>query len=300
VKRYFEGVSVFVAVAELGGFRAAARQLGVTPSAVSQAIRALEEAVGTPLFARTTRSVRLTDAGERLLSHARPSLNMLEAGIAAASDKSGEARGRLRIGAQSEALAMLAKQVIPDFFKRYPNVELELVCEGRPVDIAAEGFDAGLHFDSGPPSSMVDVRLMPVDRLVVAGAPGLFLHQAAPTRPSDLENWPCIVSGAGAPEPSRWRFTCKEKTISVAVNGPLLANDANIATDAAICGVGLIQLPRSLLQEHLTSGKLITVLDDYALTVPGLSLYHAIGADSSPKVRHFIRFALERFRQLSS
>ena len=135
---------MFLAVAELRGFRAAARHLGVTPSAVSQAIRSLEERVGAPLFSRTTRSVGLTEAGDRLLAHARPAVDMLTAGLDAASGLGGQISGRLRINAPRPSLPLLVNRLLPDFLDAHPNVHLELVGEDRPIDIVEEGFDAGI------------------------------------------------------------------------------------------------------------------------------------------------------------
>ena len=133
---------MFLAVAELRGFRAAARHLGVTPSAVSQAIRSLEERVGAPLFSRTTRSVGLTEAGDRLLAHARPAVDMLTAGLDAASGLGGQISGRLRINVPRPSLPLLVNRLLPDFLDTHPNVHLELVGEDRPIDIVEEGFDA--------------------------------------------------------------------------------------------------------------------------------------------------------------
>jgi DNA-binding transcriptional LysR family regulator len=145
-RSHLDGLVTFLTVAELGGFRAAAKRLAITPSAVSKTIRALEARLGAPLFSRTTRSVRLTEVGERLLSHVQPAIAMLTAGLEAATDAGSDVGGRLRITAPRAALALLTSRLLPEFLDLYPNIALEIVGEDELVDIVAEGFDAGIRF----------------------------------------------------------------------------------------------------------------------------------------------------------
>lgn len=162
-RTHLDGLVMFLAVAELRGFRAASRQLGVTPSAVSQAIRNLEERIGSPLFSRTTRSVGLTEAGERLFALARPAVDMLTAGLEAASSLGGQISGRLRINVPRASLPLLVNRLLPGFLDLHPDVQLELVGEDRMIDIVDEGFDAGIRLGHFVEMDMVAVRLTPAD-----------------------------------------------------------------------------------------------------------------------------------------
>src|ERR1700731_3490827 len=188
-RTHLDGLVMFLAVAELRGFRAAARHLGVTPSAVSQAIRSLEERVGAPLFSRTTRSVGLTEAGDRLLAHARPAVDMLTAGLDAASGLGGQISGRLRINVPRPSLPMLVNRLLPDFLELYPNVQLELVGEDRLIDIVEEGYDAGIRLAQFVQVDMVAVWLTPPERFVVVGAPAFCRRYGRPTEPHDLQRF---------------------------------------------------------------------------------------------------------------
>ena len=192
-RTHLDGLVVFLTVAECRGFRAAARRLGITPSAVSQGIRSLEERVGAPLFSRTTRSVSLTEAGERLLAHTRPAVDMLTAGLDAASGFGGEVTGRLRLNVPRPTLPLLVNRLLPDFLDAHPKVELELVGEDRPIDIVEEGFDAGIRFGNFVQIDMVAVWLTPPERFVVVGAPALFRKHGRLASPNDLQNFRCIL-----------------------------------------------------------------------------------------------------------
>src|SRR6202023_1052765 len=198
---------MFLAVAELRGFRAAARRLGVTPSAVSQSIRNLEERIGAPLFSRTTRSVGLTEAGDRLLAHARPAVEMLTAGLHAASDLGGEISGRLRINAPRASLPLLVNRLLPDFLDLYPNIQLELVGEDRLIDIVKEGFDAGIRLGHHVQVDMIAVRLTPAEPFVVVGAPPFSDRYGRPSQPQDLHDFRCILLRQSARLLDRWQFS---------------------------------------------------------------------------------------------
>ncbi len=288
---------MFLTVAECRGFRPAARQLGITPSAVSQAIRSLEERVGAPLFARTTRSVRLTEAGERLLAHARPAVDMLTAGLDAASHLGGEIAGRLRINMPRPILALLVNRLLPDFLDAHPNVELELVGEDRPIDIVEEGFDAGIRLGNFVQVDMVAVWLTPPERFVVVGAPEFFRKHGRPTSPEDLQNFRCIRLRQSVRVLDHWQFVVDGERTTVGIQGPLVINDIEACIRSALRGVGLFQLPHSLAMSHLESGDLQTVLEPYCREVPGLSLYYPSRSQSLPKLRAFVDFATQRMRR---
>src|SRR6202023_2955558 len=182
-RAHLDGLVVFVAVAELRGFRAAARQLGVTPSAISQTIRALEQRVGAPLLSRTTRSVGLTEAGERLLVHARPAMEMLSLGLDAAASLGDDVSGRLRINLPRAMLPLLANRLLPDFLEAYPNVQLELCGDDHFIDIVEQGFDAGIRMARSIPTDMIAVPLTPRIRFAVIAAASYIRKRGRPSRP---------------------------------------------------------------------------------------------------------------------
>jgi DNA-binding transcriptional LysR family regulator len=296
-RTHLDGLVMFLAVAELRGFRAAARHLGVTPSAVSQAIRSLENRVGAPLFSRTTRSVGLTEAGERLLSHARPAVDMLTAGLDAASGLGGEINGRLRINVPRPSLPLLVNRLLPDFLDAHPNVQLELVGEDRPIDIVEEGFDAGIRLGDLVQIDMVAVWLTPPERFVVVGAPSLFRKHGRPDIPSDLHGFPCILLRQSTRPLDQWQFIVDVKRVTVGIEGRLVINDVESCIRSALRGVGLFQLPRSLVMSYLESGELATTLDVYSEEVPGLCLYYPSRSQSLPRLRAFVDFATKRMRR---
>ena len=296
-RTHLDGLVVFLAVAELRGFRAAARHLGVTPSAVSQAIRSLEERVGAPLFSRTTRSVGLTEAGDRLLAHARPAVDMLTTGLDAASGLGGQISGRLRINVPRPSLPLLVNRLLPDFLDTYPNVHLELVGEDRPIDIVKEGFDAGIRLGDFVHADMVAVWLTPPERFVVVGAPAFFRKHGRPTFPKDLHGYRCILLEQSTRALDQWQFVVDGRRVAVGIEGPLMVNDVEACIRSALRGVGLFRLPRSLVTSYLGSGDLELVLDSYGEEVPGLSLYYPSRSQSLPKLRAFVEFATKRMRR---
>ena len=275
----------------------AARHLGVTPSAISQAISTLEDRVGAPLFSRTTRSVGLTEAGQRLLAHVRPAVDMLTAGLGAASGIGGEISGRLRINAPRPSLPLLVNRLLPDFLDAHPNVQLELVGEDRPIDIVEEGFDAGIRLGDFVQIDMVAVWLTPPERFVVVGAPSLLRKHGRPGTPGDLQDFRCILLRQSIRELDRWQFVVEGQRVTVGIEGPLVINDVESCIRSALRGVGLFQLPQSLVMSYLESGNLETVLEAYCEEVPGLSLYYPSRSKSLPKLRVFVDFATKRMRR---
>lgn len=296
-KTYLDGLVTFVAVAEQRGFRAAARILGVTPSAISQSIRALELRVGAPLFFRTTRNVHLTEAGEHLLTHMRPAMELLTAGLNAAAGLGSKVSGRLRVNVPRSALPLLCKRLLPDFFVMYPDVELELVADDDLVNIVEQGFDAGIRLGELVQQDMVAVRLTPPLRFVVVGTPALFALHGRPAEPQDLLRFPCIRLRQKAQPTRPWEFTIRGQRVEVDVNGPLIVNDVGMCLGAALRGTGLFQMPLPQAMRHVECGELVTVLDDFSVEIAGLSLYYPGYSQSLPKLRAFVDFARDRMRR---
>src|SRR3984893_3000812 len=296
-RTHLDGLVMFLSVAELRGFRAASRRLGVTPSVVRQEIRGLEERIGAPLFSRTTRSVGLTEAGERLLAHARPAVEMLTAGLEAASGLGGQISGRLRINVPRASLPLLVNRLLPGFLDLNPNVQLELVGEDRMIDIVKEGFDAGIRLGHFVQVDMVAVRLTPAEPFVVVGAPAFFDRYGRPSQPQDLQDFRCILLRQSARMIDRWQFSVDGQDVTVGIEGPLIIDDVEACIRATLRGVGLFRLPRSIVMHYLERRELETVLDKNRVEVPGLSLYYPSRSTALPKLRAFVEFATKHMRR---
>ncbi|MER9871493.1 LysR family transcriptional regulator [Mesorhizobium sp. M0195] len=283
-----EGVEAFLAVARRRNFRRAAADLGVTPSAVSQAVRALEARLGTALFVRTTRSVGLTEPGQRFLDRAGPAFEELVAAGAAARDIGQRPTGLLRLSVPRAIVPLMLEPVLASFCQAYPEIELEIAVSDQMVDLATGGFDAGIRLGQLIAADMVAVRLTPPFSFVVVGSPDYLEHHGRPERVDDLRHHSCLrlrrSNGAIAP----WSFIDGNGAIEAIVSGPLIAHDYSTLVGAAMRGVGLAQTPRPLAEGPIAEGKLKSVLDSIATTTPGVFLYHPGKRQVLPKLRAFI------------
>jgi DNA-binding transcriptional LysR family regulator len=278
-------------VAERRGFRAAAVDLGVTPSAVSQAVRALEARMGIALFTRTTRSVGLTEAGQRFLERARPAFQEIIAASNAASDLAAKPSGLLRLAVPRAVVPVVLQPLLASFCAAYPEVSVEIAANAELVDLAREGFDAGIRLGELIASDMVAVRLTPSFRLVMVGSPD-YLARTGPLRvPADLAAHACVrmrrTDGAFA----NWRVQDGNRLIDLVVSGPLIVHDYPSMLDAALSGAALAQVPEPIAREHLESGRLEEVLSRYAPSTLGVFLYFPDRRQLSPKLRAFIEHA---------
>jgi DNA-binding transcriptional LysR family regulator len=283
-----DGVEAALAVAQHHSFRRAAADLGVTPSAISQAVRALEARVGAALFIRTTRSVGLTEAGERFLFRAKPAFEELVAASAAARDLGQRPAGLLRLSVPRAVVPILLEPVIASFSRAYPDVEVEIAASEELIDIAAEGFDAGIRFGHLIAADMVAVRLSPPFRMLIVGSPAYLARAGRPARPDDLRSHACVRFRRSNGALALWQLNDNSRGIEAAVTGPLIANDFPTMLGAALEGIGLAQLPEPIVREHVTAGRLATVLEGYAPTTPGVFLYHPGRRQVLPKLRAFI------------
>jgi len=289
-----DGVEVFLSVARHRNFRRAAAELGVTPSAVSQSVRALEARIGAALFLRTTRSVGLTEAGEAFLARAGPAFEQLVAAGEIARDLGQRPSGRLRLSVPRAAVPLLLEPLVASFCRTYPDIEVELSASEELVDIAAAGFDAGVRLGQFVAADMVAVRLTSPFRLMVVASPAYLDRRGRPARPADLQHHACLRlrrSGGGL---APWVFADGNGTIEIEVPGPFIANDYPTLAGAAIDGMGLAQIPGPVVAEGLGSGRLEAVLADATPTVPGLFLYYPGRRQVLPKLRAFIDHVKER------
>ena len=289
-----DGVEAFVRVADRRSFRGAAADLGVTPSAVSQAVRALEARVGVALFTRTTRSVGLTEAGERFLERARPALQEIVAASDAARDLGAKPSGLLRLAVPRAVVPLVLRPLLASFSETYPEVEVEIVASEELIDIAKEGFDAGIRLGEFIAADMTAVRLTPSFRLVVVGSPAYLEKQGRPKIPADLANHACVRLRRSNGALANWRLQDRGKPVDLSVSGPLIVNDFPSMLDAALSGLALAQLPEPMVQEYLRSGQLKEVLTKQATSTSGVFLYFPNRKQVLPKLRAFIDYIRSR------
>jgi len=283
-----DGVEVFLSVAEYRSFRKAAAALGVTPSAISQTVRVLEARIGAALFIRTTRSVGLTEAGERFLSRAKPAFEELVAASEVARGLGERPAGLLRLSVPPAVVPILLEPLIAPFCKAYPEVEVEIAASKELIDLAAEGFDAGIRLGQFVEADMVAVPMTPPSRLIVVGSPAYLAERSRPRHPNDLRQHACLRWRRSNGALALWSFNDNDQTVEIAVSGPLIASDFPTMLGAALAGLGLAQLPEPLAAVGLRSGKLVQVLEAYAPVRPGMFLYYPGRRQIMPKLRAFI------------
>jgi DNA-binding transcriptional LysR family regulator len=267
-------MSAFLAVADEKSFTKAAKRLRVTQSALSHAIRGLEEQVGVRLLARTTRNVAPTEAGEQLLAELRPALT----GIRGALEKIGglrdTPRGQLRLLIPRLAAMHVLGPKLAQFARNYPDVVLDVSTDETRVDLVAAGFDAGVQYGEFIHRDMIAVRVSPDHRPAIVASPTYFDKHAKPSSPHDLLQHRCLNYRHGSGEVYRWELDKGDQSLAVAVNGPLITNDIGLLTRAAIDGVGLAFMSDEQARPHLESGALVRVLEDWCPPFPGFFLYY--------------------------
>ncbi|HEV8329786.1 MAG TPA: LysR family transcriptional regulator [Steroidobacteraceae bacterium] len=291
-----DGVEAFLKVAQHRNFRRAAAELGVTPSAIGQAVRTLEARLGATLFTRTTRSVGLTEAGERFLSRAKPAFEELVAASAVVRELGQRPTGLLRLSVPSAVVPLLLEPLIASFCQAYPEIEVEIAASAELVDLAARGFDAGIRFGQLIAADMVAVPLSPSFRLIIVGSPAYFARCPRPTRPDDLRQHACLRLRRSNGALATWSLNDRRHAIEIAVSGPLIAHDFSTLLGAAVEGVGLAQVPEPIAAELIKAGKLLHVLQPFAPTTPGMFLYYPGRRQMMPKLRAFIDHVKSRSR----
>jgi len=283
-----DGVEAFLSVAQHRSFRRAAAELGVTPSAISQAIRALEARVGAALFIRTTRSVGLTEAGDRFLLRAKPAFEELVAASEVARELGQRPAGLLRLSVPRAVVPILLEPLIASFCQAYPEVEVEIAASADLVDIAAEGFDAGIRQGQFIEADMIAVRLTPSHPLAVVGSPDYLRRRQRPELIDDLRRHACLRMRRSNGSIAPWSFVNGNEAVEVIVSGPFIANDMPTMLGAAIEGMGLAQVPAPIAAGAVKAGKLVRVLEPFAPMAPGVFLYYPSRHQMMPKLRAFI------------
>ena len=292
-----DGLLAFWKVAEHLSFAAAAGELEVSPSALSQAIRTLEARLGAQLLNRTTRSVSLTEAGQGYLARIRPALvDVLDAGEQLRAQQ-GRPSGTLRINAARISIAMVLQPLISAFLKAYPDIRIELTNDEGYVDIVEKGYDAGVRMGESVQKDMIAVPLGDPLEVVVVGSPDYLKRHRAPKHPSDLARHNCVrfrfSTGGGI---YKWEFTVDGRTVEYEIDGSLTITDTLFSLDAALEGVGLAYSFDKLALPHVKARRLTRVLADFSPTFPGFYLYYPSRRNQSPKMKAFVDFVLTRPR----
>jgi DNA-binding transcriptional LysR family regulator len=288
-----DGMTVFVAVAEARGFRAAGDRLGVSASAVSQAIRRLEQRIGVVLVQRTTRSVHLTEAGERLYAAARPALDELRTAVAAVGELADNPRGTLRLLVATAAETFLTGAVLEGFLAAYPEVRLDLDVSNEVVDIVARGYDAGVQLGEVIDQDMSAVAVSEELRLAVVGSPDYFTRRPVPVHPRDLAQHVCLNWRAvpGAP-PYRWEFTdpADGREFTLAINARVTSTESPLNQRLARAGLGLAIVFASEVRDQVARGELVSVLQEFCPPFAGCYLYYPARRRASPPLRALLDY----------
>ncbi|MER9958921.1 LysR family transcriptional regulator [Mesorhizobium australicum] len=271
----FSELAVFIAVAEAGSFTRAAAKLGLSQSALSYAVRTLEQRLGVRLISRTTRSLFVTVAGERLLRSLRPAFDHIESEIAAVTALRDKPTGLIRLTTFRYAAKSVLWPVLAKLLLEYPDIEVELCLDEGLVDIVANKFDAGIRIGEQVQKDMVAIRIGPDLRMAVVGSPSYFANRTVPTTPRELGEHRGISyrqkTGGGL---FAWEFEKGGEELEVRMNGPLVINDGEMLEDAALDGLGLAYTFESQVAPFIADGRLIRVLEDWCQPFSGYHLYY--------------------------
>ncbi len=276
----------FLAVAEDRSFTRAAARLGTSQSAVSAVVRRLEERLGVRLLIRTTRSVSPTEAGQRLADTLRPAFDQIESQLTSLDDMRSHPAGTIRITSSSAAARQVLMPAANRLMADYPDVKIEIALDSRFVDIAKEGFDAGVRLGESLDKDMIGVKIGPDLDMVVAGSPNYLRDNPAPKTPDDLSSHNCInlrLQTLGGLYP--WEFEKDGRSLHVRVEGQFTSGDATLLIDAALAGRGLLCLPSDQLGSYVKSGQLIRVLADWSPSFSGYHLYYPSRRQITPAFR---------------
>ncbi len=288
-KDQLDGLLALKLVADKKNFTAAADELGVSPSAVSQVIKQLENRLGVALLSRTTRSTSLTEAGEQFLNHASPALDQILAALSAVGSYAKKPSGLLRINMPRVVYPSFLAPIVTSFTKKYPDVCVEVFFEDQQSDVVASGFDAGIRLSDILAKDMVAIKLFGPVRFVTAGAPKYFQKYGRPKHPKDLLSHNCIRGRLGNSYIyDRWEFENKGEAFQVQVKGSLIFNDSFIMLNAAVEGAGIIYTVEDAISDKVKSGKLEIVLSPFAASSAGFYLYYPKRSQVLPKLRAFV------------
>lgn len=277
-------------------FRMAAQKLGLSASAVSHAVRSIEERLGVRMFSRTTRSVALTPAGRQLLDRVAPALQDIASAIDGINEFRNTPQGLLRINAPRPAGELVLGPLVAEFLARHPKAEVELVLDDGFVDIVEGGFDAGVRYGESLQQDMVALPLGPAQRLMVVGSPALLARAGTPRTPRDLLAMPCVRIRFPSGARYAWEFEKAGEKITVNVEGRLTVGEMPLMLEAALAGVGFAYVYEPYARAALASGALVGVLEDWCPPIPGFYLYYPSRKLPTATLRAFVELVAAQFK----
>ncbi|MTV38124.1 LysR family transcriptional regulator [Duganella radicis] len=284
-------LAVFAAVARHGSFRKAAAELALSASAVSYAVRTLEDRLGVGLFNRTTRSVALTEAGKHLLERLQPALGGVNLALEEMNMFRASPAGTLRINSSRDAAVMVIGPLIRRYLDAYPDISLDIVSDDGLIDIVERGFDLGIRYEEHVPEDMIAVPVWPAQRFVVVGSPEYFERHGVPRHPDDLARHNCVRYRFPRGNYYKWELGKGDIKLEVGVPGRLSVGDSQLALRAALDGVAITFLPEFRLLPFIASGQLVCVLEDWCPPTTGLMMYYPRQRRMSSALRAFIDMA---------
>ncbi|BDG01546.1 LysR family transcriptional regulator [Anaeromyxobacter oryzae] len=284
------GLRALLRVAQKRSFRAAAAELRVTPSAMSQSVRALEERLGVRLVQRTTRSVGLTEVGAQFVARLKPALDGIDDAIESLGALRGRPAGLLRLTMLRTGYADVLKPKLARFLAAYPDIRIDISLDEALADVVAEGFDAGLRLGKSLDREMIGVRVSADQQVVVVGAPSYFARRGKPSHPSELHAHDCINLRNTKGSVVRWGFRERGSDFEIAVDGQVVTNDGAVLVDAAVEGLGLAYVFDSMVGQLVSQRRLVRVLEEYCPQIPGYFLYYPSRVNLAPKLKALVDF----------
>ncbi|BBR59780.1 MULTISPECIES: LysR family transcriptional regulator [Enterobacteriaceae] len=285
-------LEIVLAVTRQQSFRAAARELGMSATAVSNAVAGLESRLNVRLFNRTTRSVALTEQGQRYVARIAPALAEIQRAAEEIAAEPGNPTGTLRINAPRECVSLLF-QLFDTYLQRYPQMRLDITTESRLIDIVSEGFDAGIRLAESVPQDMIAVALTPDARMLIVGSPDYFKRHGTPVSPDDLQQHQSIGMRMSHGGVYHWELERHQQKFTVNIPARITVSEMQAIHRAALAGLGLAFISEWFIQDELHSGKLISVLDEWCPTFGGLRLYYPGHRHVLPALRAFVELAHE-------
>ncbi|OQW61385.1 MAG: transcriptional regulator [Proteobacteria bacterium SG_bin9] len=286
-------LTTFLAIARHKSFRAAAAELGVTASALSHSLRNIEERLDVRLFNRTTRSVALTEAGERLFTRITPAFRDITDALDDLNTFRGKPVGTLRFNSAKQSAQLVLLPIVTQFLRAYPDIKIELTTDDALVDMVSGGYDAGVRFGETIAADMIAVPIGPRHRFAVVGSPGYFKDRKKPVTPHDLSKLPCIRFRFASGNFYRWEFERGGMEVEIEADGPLTLTDQDLMLQAALDGTGLAYVFEQQAKELIKQKKLVRVLEDWCPAYPGFFLYYPSRRQLPAALRAFIDFARE-------
>ncbi|MDB5566792.1 MAG: transcriptional regulator [Tardiphaga sp.] len=284
-------LATFLAIARHRSFRNAAIELGVSASALSHALRGIEERLDLRLVNRTTRSVALTEAGQLLFARISPAFQDIDDALEDLNHFRGKPAGTLRFNAARQSAQLVLLPVVTRFLRAFPDVSVEIVIDDALVDMVSAGFDAGVRFGETIAADMIAIPIGPRHRFAVVGSPGYFKQHKPPITPHDLKGLPCIRYRFSSGTMYRWEFERGGIEVDIDVAGPLTLNDQDLMVDAALDGAGLAYVFEAQVEELIAKRKLTRVLADWCPAYPGFFLYYPSRRQLPAALRAFVDFA---------